>query len=397
MAPKTGLALKGASGPAGLPRVSLARELFAAVAFCLVTTSPLWAFDWIGANRQEVAKMTPAEKEELNEKYEKFLALPAQQQEQLRLLHQQLEIDPTGDRLRRVMQRYYDWLKNLNTREQGGLLALTSDADRLAMITKLKQEQETQAAKLSGGSHITRPDLQVISDWVKKYATAHEAELRKEPPQRSHGAPFGGPGEQGHERMAQNRAWWIWTRDKTPPLSAEEIDDLATHLSPKPRAAITSQPTLHDKADLIHRWLQAIAWTRFTARQGMNVKPAVLAQFFETLPKAKQAELLKISDPDEQRHELRKLYFQYRRNNGPSPGGPSPGGPSPGAASTGVSADGSSAGSPASKNSGSAEPKSAQPPDKTAPDKAAPNKSAPDKSAPNKSVPETASKAASPD
>ena len=37
---------------------------------------PLWAMDWLAERRQQVEQMTPAEKEELNEKYEKFLALP---------------------------------------------------------------------------------------------------------------------------------------------------------------------------------------------------------------------------------------------------------------------------------------------------------------------------------
>jgi len=316
------------SGPAPL------REALAGLLLGLLATSPLWAMDWLAERQQEVERMTPAEKEDLNEKCQKFAALSTDQQDQLRQLHQQLEIDPNGERLRRVMQRYYDWLKTLTPGERADLLSLPL-ADRTAKIKTLKQDQEAWAAKLSGGSHLTLHDVQVLSDWVKKYSAAHEAELAKDIPPRRHGPGFGqGPNSGGsqpfpvmdqaaHDRMVLNSAWRHWSGDKLPTVSQTEIDDLANQLSTKPRGELESQHTLHDKAEIVHKWLQAIGRTRFSSgfgKQGGNVNRKELAKFFEHLPKDEQDKLIRITDKEEQNRELRKLYFQYRRAQGFSAG-----------------------------------------------------------------------------
>ncbi|HEX4000735.1 MAG TPA: hypothetical protein VHX65_19460 [Pirellulales bacterium] len=319
-----------------LPVPSPLREMVAAILLGFVATGTVWAMDWLAERRQEVERMTPAEKEDLNEKYQRFLALPADEQEQLRLLHQQLEVDRNGDRLRRVMQRYYDWLKTLQPGERADLLSLPP-TERLAKIKTLKQDQEAWAAKLSGGSHLTLHDVQVLSDWVKKYAAAHEVELTKDMPQRHHGQSFPVLDEESHERMVQFSAWRHWSAEKTPAVSADEIEHLMGQLSTKPREALEAQPMLHDKADIVHQWLQAIARTRFAGgfgKQGPNVSRKDLARFFEHLPKDQQDELSQLSE--EARHrELRKRFLQYRRSTGFSTGGDRephfnhPGGPWP--------------------------------------------------------------------
>ena len=168
--------------------------------------------------------MTPAEKEELNDNYSKFLGLSPEQQEQLTwYLHQKLDIDPNGERLRGVMHRYYDWLKTLSPGERSDLLSLPI-ADRVAKIKTLKQHQEAWAVKLPDGSHLTVADVQVLSDWVKKYAAAHEAELLKDIPPPRHG-DFPASDHQGRERMGQFSAWRPWLGGKLPKgIRKEEID-----------------------------------------------------------------------------------------------------------------------------------------------------------------------------
>jgi hypothetical protein len=298
------------------------RETVAAILLGLTVAAPLYAMDWLAERRQQVEQMTPADKEELNEKYEKFLALPPDEQEQLRVLHQKLDTDPQGDKLRGVMHRYYDWLKTLSPGERADLLS-QPETDRLATIKKIKQHQEALAVKLPDGSHLAIADIQVLSDWVKKYASVHEAELSKELPAPRHGE-FHGNDKAQHDRPGQFSAWRPWLGAKLPNVSQEEIDDLAHQLTSTPRKAIEGKPTLAEKTELIHEWVQAIwrqrsAGGRFGGGPGRNVNAKELARFFEhDLSKQQQDELSHITDKEEQHRELRKLYFQHRRPTEPS-------------------------------------------------------------------------------
>ncbi len=315
-------------GEARVSRNSPSREAFAAILFALVATSPLWAASWLAERQQAVEKMSPAERQDLNDEYKKFLALSTDQQDQLRTLNRNLENDPQGERLRGLMHRYYDWLKTLRPDERADLLSLPL-AERPARIKSLKQRQEAFAAKLPAGSHLTPQDVQVLSDWVKTYAAAHEAELLKEFPSPRHGEfpgndKFGGndkfPGNEKapRDRPRQFTAWRPWLGPKLPSVSKEEIDDLAHQLSPEPRKVIESRPTLPDKIELIHEWLQAI-WRQRAGgggfgRHGRNVGSKELARFFENdLSKEEQDKLSHITDKDEQHRELQRLFLQHRR------------------------------------------------------------------------------------
>jgi hypothetical protein len=301
-------------------RLSPLREAMAAILLCLAAAGPLWATDWLAERRQKVEQMTPAEKEELHAQYEKFLALSPDQQQQLRDLHQDLDTDLQGDRLRGLMHRYYDWLKTLTPVERADLLSMPM-ADRVAKIKSLKQHQEAWAAKLSGGSHLTISDVQVLSDWVKKYAAVHEAELKDMPPPRHNDAS--GNEKTPRERTRQFVAWRPWLGAELPRVSKEEIDDLTHQLSAEPRKAIEKRTTLPEKTEVIHGWLQAIWRQRAGGGFGgrHNVSSKELARFFQhDLSKEKQDELTRITDKDEQHRELRRLYFQHGRPNGSSTG-----------------------------------------------------------------------------
>ncbi|HEY3789490.1 MAG TPA: hypothetical protein VGL71_11580, partial [Urbifossiella sp.] len=267
----------------------------------------------------------PADKEDLNEKYEKFLSLSPEQQEQLRVLHQKLDTDPQGDRLRGVMHRYYDWLKTLSPGERADLLS-QPEADRVATIKKLKQHQEALAVKLPDGSHLTVADVQALSDWVKRYAAAHEAELVKELPPMRHGefhGEFHGNEKAPHERGGQFAAWRPWLGAKRPDVSKQEIDDLAHQLTPISRKALEGRSSLADQTQMVHEWVQAI-WRQRVAggfgRQGRGVSSKELARFFkDDLSKEQQNKLSHITDKEEQHRELRRLYFQHRHSTESSP------------------------------------------------------------------------------
>lgn len=289
---------------------TLLRELAAALLFCVVVTSPLWAAD-SEARRQAIETMTPAEKADLATKYQNFLKLSPEEQQKIRQLYDALEFDKDGDRLRGIMQRYYDWLASLDPNQQEQLIGTTDDDKRVALIAEIRKKQQVKAAAL----HMAAADSTAIDNWVKAWATAHPAELQRHTGNRLHGQfP---PGEEMGERFQLARAYHVWAGDKLPNVSPKEIDDLAKSLTPKKQALIDNKPTFSEKAELVHDWLKTIAHQRLAHgfnRQGTNFSPQALAKFFQSLPKDEQQKILSITDPEEQKHEIRRRFMQSRRS-----------------------------------------------------------------------------------
>ena len=302
--------LASVARPNGSRHHTLLYELAAAILFCATVTSPLWAADW-ETRRQVIEAMTPAEKEDLNAKYQKFLTLPPEEQQKLRQLQVALELDKNVDRLRGIMQRYYDWFASLDPNQQEELNHATDDDKRVELIAEIRKKQQVKAAAL----HMDTADRAAIDNWMKAYATTHQAELQRHMNGRFHGQ-FA-PGDETGERFQLARASRTWASEKLPNVSPKEIDDLAKSLTPRKQALIEGKLTFPEKAELVHDWLKTIAHQRFANgfnRQGMNFNPQAVAHFFQNLPKEEQQKILSITDPEEQKHEIRKRFNQYRRS-----------------------------------------------------------------------------------
>src|SRR5262249_32357326 len=68
----------------------------------------------ISQRRALVESLSAADKSDLRSQYEHFDSLSEHQQQALRQFHDQLAADPHSAQLRRVMERYYEWLKSLS-------------------------------------------------------------------------------------------------------------------------------------------------------------------------------------------------------------------------------------------------------------------------------------------
>ena len=75
----------------------------------------------LAERRAAIVNLSPAEKQQLLKKQERFIRLPAEQQARIRRLYQDLQDDPRGEELRGVLVRYSAWLKTLTTFEQASL------------------------------------------------------------------------------------------------------------------------------------------------------------------------------------------------------------------------------------------------------------------------------------
>jgi len=278
------------------------------------------AIDALAERRQQIEAMSADEKESLRDKFAKFEALSPEEQEQLRRLHEQLDSDPQGDKLRRTMVRYHEWLKTLSPSDRADLLALPP-ADRLARVKTLKHDQEARAATLAGGAHLIGKDIIALSRWMEQFATDHETELLKSAARRQ---DLKNLDPAARRKAVTLIAWQHWrTGNKLPIVSDAEIARLAEQLSPEARAALEGQAAKADRLRMIRDWVQAISRARLAAglsgKQGPLVSAEELSRFFQNdLTQADRDRLMELPR-DEMHRELRKLYLQRKHPPDPAP------------------------------------------------------------------------------
>ncbi|MHB8898637.1 MAG: hypothetical protein ACYC6Y_07815, partial [Thermoguttaceae bacterium] len=73
------------------------------------------------ARRDYVAQMEPAAKKQLEEKWQQFIRLKPEKQDQLRQLHRDLQAQENREELERVMRAYFEWVRTLSASERSHL------------------------------------------------------------------------------------------------------------------------------------------------------------------------------------------------------------------------------------------------------------------------------------
>ncbi len=280
--------------------------------------------------REWLRSLAAADKEDLNQKFDKFLSLSADEQGRLRRLDAELAADPHSDRLRRVLGRYYEWLKTLSAAERADLLALGS-LDRVAKIKSLTHEQEARLTTLAGGFHLMPADVQVLHRWIEELAVKHQDELLKDLPEKRQQEIKA----MDDAKRRQTLALMAWRRSrpgssgaglngpgpnivaKPIDLSVAEVQHLMDQLSPAARAVLESQPSPEQRVQTIRSWIQAVARVRFggQGRYGQTVSQDELDAIFKQQSAAEKDRLAALPH-DELNRELRRLYFQQQFKGG---------------------------------------------------------------------------------
>ncbi len=276
--------------------------------------------------RAELARTTPAQKEDLHEEYDKLLTLGSDERDRLRRLDAALQADPHAERLRRIMVNYHQWLTGLSAVERVDLLSLDA-TDRVERIKGIRHEQVARLARQSGDSHLQPRDMQALHAWMQDLAKKHQDELLAEmtADQRK---KYDAQDEAGRQRELLNFAWQQW-RGRNPKASLAndaELKQLTDKLSPEAKKALESK-SAPDQRQTAIQWVRDVARARthmngFGGRYNAAIRPQDRDQFFKQLP-AEERERLRSLPPDEIRRELARLYFQSHKGPGPKdkPGG----------------------------------------------------------------------------
>jgi hypothetical protein len=260
------------------------------------------------ARREQIESMTPAEKKTLLRRQEQFAGLKPAEQQRIRQLYEDLQHDPQGDELRKVMERYHKWLMTLSLYERDELLRL-EPAERLKRIERLRGEEARRPSS---------EDIEALFGWLEARALKSLPEAQREKV-----AKLPEPERQREIFMFLARRW-RGPRNRPPLPTEEELAELRSKLSENARQQLVEKSPAE-------QWGIISGWTAYAMRQRMTPRffggeptaalQAELDKFFEQLPAEEQDRLLNMSGEDMQR-SLWWMYMESRRQGGAGPFGP---------------------------------------------------------------------------
>jgi len=308
-----------------------------------VMAVPGWARadDSLADRRARIEALSPAQKQELLEHEEKFLKLEPSEQERLRRLNRDLEKDPQGPELRRVMQRYYDWLKTLPPYQRAQLQELSPE-ERVKRIQTLLADQSRKAGRGGVWGEFARrewragefpgmprrpppsldpADMDGLFTWMDAYVKSHTKQMLDRIPQAHRDRVEKELGRRTDPVRRQELIGWIWlwwqldSRGKLPSLSDQELADLLSKLSPATRKKLESLPRPAQWRAVSGLFTSFMLHQDAARHAGVRVHSASeeeLAQFFEReLTPAQREQLLDLSGEEMQR-ALWRMYITWK-------------------------------------------------------------------------------------
>ncbi|MDX1964989.1 MAG: hypothetical protein SFX18_17715 [Pirellulales bacterium] len=306
--------------------------------------------------RAYLAGLSVAQKNQLQQKQQEFLALDPAEQQRLRDFERQLRADPQAQRLSEVLANYQAWLMNRPPLEVGELAKLATPA-RLERIAKLVKDEDEQFVKRYGQEEIEPRDYRTIFEWfedivwrarkplletmkpdVLRFVASRmqpEANLdEKTPDQLQQIIESNEP----HARKALMFHFWrhlAGTNPKILAITAADIQQLKKRLSKtalqrieqfQQRNGTTNLPpeTLVDEhLKLLQSWV----WTSMQVGMSMrrHVSEEDLERFYKSLPEDQRNEL-QLLPAEEFKRELRRKFDErngwHRGRPGDGPFGP---------------------------------------------------------------------------
>ena len=251
-----------------------------------------------------VARMSAAQREELQRKQRRFAKLKQTEQARLRQLHADLAKEQDRERLHDLLVRYQQWLKTLTAAQRVELSSLNS-SQRIQRIRELLVEQERRRfVELSDKSQLDSQDADAVMQWLNEYLRNHAEEFLAQIPE-EHRRFFADPRRRGRAfAFLVSRG-----RMEIPPPTNAEFDDLLRRVSRQMAVSLGSIDQA-SRAELVQEWLRRRALSALPPRP--QVSPQELAVFFrEELTDDERTKIERLP-VDEIQDELRRMYFRKR-------------------------------------------------------------------------------------
>jgi len=319
--------------------------LCAAAALCALVGMSLPGLargeETLAERRARVEALSSAEKQELLEHQKRFAKLEPAEQERLRRLSREVDEDPQAAELRRIMQRYYDWLKTLPPYQRAQLADLPPEA-RVKRVQQLMAEPARKGGRPAAWAELARrewraggfpdrhwrsprrldpADIAGLFAWMDVYAKRHGKQLLEKLPGPQRDRLLQSLATEKDDLRRNEMLGWIWlwwqldNRGEAPAVSEKELADLRSRLSPATGERLKSRPPA-DQWRAISAMLTTFMLQQYSARHTGAPLPLVtdeeLAQFFEReLTDKQRDELLKMSGEEMQR-QLWRMYVVWK-------------------------------------------------------------------------------------
>ncbi len=278
----------------------LLRPAIGVSALALLLACPTVAFaqtaDTLAERRAHVEQMSPEDRDQLSQNYDRFLHLDHEQRDRLRRLDADLTADPDRAELQKVMQRYHEWLSELPAAQRMMLAALPPE-ERLKRIDEFR-------TMWGHRSRLSPADVQAFQNWVK----THDLQ----------------------------RAWDEARREhRQPEISPAQLADLRSQLSEPAQRSLDEAKQPEDMRRLLFSWVMH-------SRRGMGSggfrgpSEQEMAEFLKTGLSESERAYLSALPPEQMERESNRLWRQKHGRGGERggdrggpPGGRSfgPGGP----------------------------------------------------------------------
>ncbi len=320
----------GGSGACGRGRRNRAAFWLLVLAAALPLASVFAADESPRQRRLRIEKMTPAQKEELRRKHQRFIDFEPAERQRLQELQRQISQDRNAAQLRRVMKNYCRWLSTLKPYDRAELLDM-EPSDRIQRIKELRKK-EAERPK--------REDIEGVLRWMSKYAAEHEDQIIRAIPEHRRTDIE----ELDKEKRRRVAMFSIMMRlrqrprpgsppSQTVPLQTEQnLGDLRSLLSPEMREFLQEkQPA--EQWGIVASWgRHVIRHVRASRRLGGRPHPGdldkELDEFFKNLSSEEKGYLLSLPS-EEMQEKLREMYTGRFRPPGPPRGMRGPGMASP--------------------------------------------------------------------
>ena len=180
--------------------------------------------------RQRLASLTVAERNELVRSRERFENLSPAEQETVRQLHGDLEAANDGAALRGVLDRYYDWYKELPP-ERRSELRMLDELERLQRVRAIVEQQGRETKR----SRVVR-DFQTTVAWMRTYAAEHADEIlgpdHHRPDHHRPGWQRGQAASRSGKAFLYLMGSWMRSKGEKPAIDEQEWQRLREQLSP---------------------------------------------------------------------------------------------------------------------------------------------------------------------
>lgn len=161
--------------------------LIACLMLQMITTvargAPPVADEALAERRKSIAALPDAARQELIRKYEQYQQLTPEERNKLQNLHDVMEAEPD---LKKVMDRYCDWLKNLDLTQREQLRQAKTPEQKRNLVSKFYQAQVQRKEDAWRNANPLPPEKQRLpvpllnGSELKKVMTALESECVKE-------------------------------------------------------------------------------------------------------------------------------------------------------------------------------------------------------------------------